>query len=105
MKEAPMLWGFETPETRAAYERNMERSHSGFGSVNDHCAVCGRKVGRRGLMVEVTGGGGQLAEPGESEAHTSRGDYMGLYPVGSECVKRLPAGVALYDREGNPTKR
>lgn len=55
------------------------------------CVVCNRPVRdpRAAVNVEMVEGGGTIARPGTAD--TSDPGYMGLFPVGPECARRIPA--------------
>lgn len=75
-----------TPEYRANEARVRE--------PNQPCACCGRPVDVRRpgtRWVTVQDGGATITdEPDESD----RG-FMGCFPVGPECAKRIPAGFLV----------
>jgi hypothetical protein len=54
---------------------------------DETCVVCGRKAGRyRALIVD---GGARFGDP-QTEDDPNDGGYMGWYPVGATCKKKLP---------------
>jgi hypothetical protein len=53
------------------------------------CVVCGRKAGR--YIALVVDGGARFGDP-ETEDDPDDGGYMGWWPVGSTCKKKLPKG-------------
>ena len=59
----------------------------------ERCNICGRKLGADPRFVEVIDGG-DIHDPATGPADTSDAGYMGTYPVGPECAKRLQAGIA-----------
>ena len=61
---------------------------------HDRCTICGRRLGKRPLYVEVVDGG-LVHDPATGEADDFAPGYMGFYPVGSECAKRFRAGIAV----------
>lgn len=62
------------------------------------CAYCGRYTGSGTLFVFLT----CYAEMTESELFEDDNDALGMYPVGSDCAKKLKAtGVPIY-RITNP---
>lgn len=63
----------------------------GLGFLN--CIVCGRDTSNRGesMGVWISGGGGLIVHPDDYATYEHRGGDMGWFPVGSECIKRIPA--------------
>lgn len=79
------------------YRTNQEAArHEGFPVDEcDCCVLCGKKAVQSGMYVYLTGRG-EYTKAGEGE----KNDDLGLYPVGSDCAKKLKkAGVTLYDHD------
>lgn len=57
------------------------------------CSVCGRDVPSQRHGVILVGGGAIACKP--EDAHLFEkcdgGAFLGVYPVGSECIKKIPA--------------
>lgn len=52
------------------------------------CTVCGRKT-NLSIGVYVGAGGGALVHP-EDIKLANDGGYMGFFPIGKECIKKVP---------------
>ena len=52
------------------------------------CTVCGRKTNLT-IGVYVGAGGGVLVHP-EDIDKADDGGFMGFYPIGNECIKKVP---------------
>ena len=63
------------------------------------CIACGKNVSKQGNCqgVMVGGGGVIIVHPDDYEKAIDGGD-MGWFPVGSECIKKVPVEF----RVGNP---
>lgn len=57
------------------------------------CIACGRKVSKTGECdgVHITWGGGGLLHPDDAAGEQDSMDYMGWFPVGAECIRKVPA--------------
>lgn len=57
------------------------------------CIACGRDTSNQGNSqgVYVSGGGGIIVHPDDYDTYDHRGGDMGWFPVGRECIKRIPA--------------
>lgn len=53
------------------------------------CVVCGKEVRKPKYMIECVHGGCDVAAMPDT-ADTSDGGYMGLYPIGFDCLKNHP---------------
>lgn len=62
------------------------------------CIACARDTSKQGesLGVWIVGGGSLIAHPEVKELND--GGDMGWFPVGSECIKKVP----LEFRDSNP---
>jgi hypothetical protein len=69
------------------------------GSHFLQCIFCGRDTSKQGNSngVMVGSGGALIVHPDDYEKAIDGGD-MGWFPVGSECIKEVPAEF----RAGNP---
>jgi hypothetical protein len=54
------------------------------------CTVCGRIIRKARYWVHEIDGGGTLLHRDDEDAYQSDGGDLGLQPVGSECVRRVP---------------
>lgn len=61
------------------YEANIER----LGEHSDTCIACGQRTAEKGFLQLTTSG--FLVDETEKEVE----DSQGLFPVGSECLKRF----------------
>ena len=61
------------------------------------CVVCGRNVSQKnGHLVLIGGGGTDVIHPDDvREAMFADYGYMGGHPVGSECIKSIPAAYRI----------
>lgn len=71
MKTAPMVWANDP--RRDAVKR---------------CVCCGKPLRGRWRWVEVINGGSAVIHPSET-ADQNDGGYMGFFPVGATCAKKL----------------
>lgn len=57
------------------------------------CVFCGRDTSKQGnsFGVIVGEGGAAIVHPEDNEIAKTCGGYMGWFPVGSECIKSIPA--------------
>lgn len=57
------------------------------------CSVCGRDVPSQKHGVVLVGGGAIACLPGDAHLFEKfdGGAYLGVYPVGRECIKKIPA--------------
>jgi hypothetical protein len=69
----------------AEYASNLRRTR---GEAQP-CVVCGRPVQRPTHLVEcVDGGTDKCVEPGTADPRDP--GYMGLFPVGEDCLRKYP---------------
>ena len=80
---------YAKPFSGPNYQNNVARARS----VNMCCVICGRTVRTPLYWVEVVEGGARFASRGE----TDRPDSLGAFPVGSDCVKRVPPSAVYSD--------
>jgi hypothetical protein len=52
------------------------------------CSVCGRKT-NLSIGIQVGGGGGVIVHPEDVEL-AQDGGWMGFFPIGKECIKKVP---------------
>jgi hypothetical protein len=57
------------------------------------CVACGRKTSTKGngAGIVVGGGGFDIIHPEDADLELNDSGFMGWFPVGSECLKALPA--------------
>lgn len=57
------------------------------------CVFCGRDTSKQGKSqgVIVSGGGSAIVHPEDNQLEENDPGYMGWFPVGSECIKAVPA--------------
>jgi hypothetical protein len=63
------------------------------GLADEPCVICGKDTGERAKTVMVTGGGVTLMESGDDP---SVGETLGQFPIGPECLRRLPKSVLRW---------
>lgn len=87
-----------TPFSGARYHENSRKCRDG----EEPCAVCGKPCRADwNQFVHVVDGGAAFGTLPETDPDTP-GD-MGLFPVGSECARKLQKlGVVMFDRTGKP---
>ena len=61
-----------------------------YGSLAS-CQCCGRPVSRNAVGSVVGDGGSSIVHPDDAASIITDGGYMGWYPIGSECAKKIPA--------------
>lgn len=74
----------------AGIEIFSDKYHKKHGFLN--CIICARDTSKKGESWGVViGGGGSVAVHTEdlTKAETC-GGYMGWFPIGSECIKKVP---------------
>jgi hypothetical protein len=73
------------------HAREQASRNSSWGFTN--CVHCGRDTSKQGnsLGVYVSGGGGLIVHPDDYETYPHGGGDMGWFPIGSECIKKVPA--------------
>ena len=77
------------------YQERLRRCHGDLGE--EACCVCGKPTKGKATYATVLDGGSRFATATE-EVDTSDPGYMGGYPVGTTCAKRLKkAGLAVED--------
>ena len=66
------------------------------------CIECGRNTSKQGKSqgVFIVNGGYSIAHPSNPYPENGHGGDMGWFPVGSECIKKVPAEY----RAPNPYK-
>ena len=92
--EASNLFG---PKYQIKADKNL------LGFLN--CIFCGRDTSKQGnsLGVIVGEGGSVVVHPGDNEL-AQDGGYMGWFPVGSECIKEIPAEYRMANIYDNKVK-
>jgi hypothetical protein len=79
-------------------EKYQTKSAQGLiGFLN--CVFCGRDTSKQGnsFGVIVGEGGAVIVHPEDNELAKTCGGYMGWFPVGSECIKSIPAEFRQYN--------
>ncbi len=66
-------------------------------SWRNWCYVCGRKVGKSSHHLRQVNGGGEVAVDHSEPAWDNDPGDLAYWPVGSECLKKLPA-TAVTER-------
>ncbi len=69
------------------YHKNYRRTGS---SYLQHCIVCGRAISFPRFMVHVVNGGASLATEEEALKLLDDSGYLGLHPLGTDCLKSHP---------------
>lgn len=89
MEKTMVLFGGEGGHP--GYSANLDK-HGQDPSVS--CVYCGRYAGTAKTFVFLSDAGEHITP----EAAESLCDYLGLYPIGSDCAQKAKAaGVPLYD--------
>lgn len=72
----------------AKYQKKTEN-----GSSFLQCVFCGRDTSKQGKSngVMVGAGGALIVHPDDYETKANDGGAMGWFPVGTECIKEVPA--------------
>jgi hypothetical protein len=88
---------FETDNLFGEKYQDKQNNSSGFSFLC--CVFCGRDTSKQGNSngVQVGAGGALIVHPEDYDKAIDGGD-MGWFPVGSECIKSVPAEF----RAGNP---
>lgn len=60
-------------------------------ACGESCQVCGRPVSENAVGVIVVDGGASIIHPEDQASLVSDAGYMGWWPIGSECAKKIPA--------------
>lgn len=64
------------------------------------CYECGKDISSPRYWVELLDGGARLRLKDEQAPDESDGGYMGFYPVGSDCARKLrKRGVMVMDEK------
>jgi hypothetical protein len=81
-------------------EKYQAKQNNTFGFSFNCCVFCGRDTSKQGISngVHVGAGGALIVHPEDYETLAIDGGAMGWFPVGSECIKSIPAEF----RAGNP---
>jgi hypothetical protein len=88
---------FDTENLFGEKYQEKQNNTSGFSFLC--CVFCGRDTSKQGNSngVYVGAGGASVVHPEDYDKAIDGGD-MGWFPVGSECIKSVPAEF----RAGNP---
>lgn len=78
-------------ETDELFSEKYQERQSKNGHYFLSCVFCGRDTSKQGNSqgVCVGAGGGLIVHPEDYEKAMDGGE-MGWFPVGSECIKRVP---------------
>lgn len=77
---------------REAYEKNADRNHSIPSAHLDNCFLCNRPVDTRlTKWVHLCTVGGLYKNDQSVEDEYAGGNSQGMFPIGSECAKKLPS--------------
>jgi len=90
----PGLAPFGRESGNPNYKQNQDRArHNGhYLDASNCCAVCGKKALGGDTFVMLSNVGEYI-----TEAEYNDSDDLGLYPVGSDCAKKLKkAGIPVY---------
>jgi len=73
----------------------QEKTKNGSGFLQ--CVFCGRDTSKQGksMGVMVGAGGALIVHPQDYATKANDGGAMGWFPVGSECIKSVPAEFRL----------
>lgn len=68
-----------------------DKYHKKHGFLN--CIICARDTSKKGESwgVIIGGGGSVAVHIDDKEIAETCGGYMGWFPIGSECIKKVPA--------------
>ena len=88
-------------EYRAFHTENLfgdkyqKKTEHGSGFLQ--CVFCGRDTSKQGKSqgVMVGAGGALIVHPDDYETKANDGGAMGWFPVGTECIKEVPAEFRL----------
>lgn len=79
---------------RRTYDNPRKRVPNGH-----ECVFCGRDTSRKGECqgALVSGGGVILVHPDDYDTYPHQGGDMGWFPIGAECIKRIPAEFRVWN--------
>ena len=82
---------FETDNLFGEKYQTKQNNKSGFSFLC--CVFCGRDTSKQGKSVGVMvgDGGALIVHPEDYATKANDGGAMGWFPVGSECIKSVPA--------------
>lgn len=68
------------------------------------CIACGKLTSNKGQSegVYIGGGGDLIIHPKDYDTYPHRGEEMGWFPVGRECIKKVPAEYRAENPYDNP---
>jgi len=75
--------------------------HRMFDGCDQECTLCGRPLhtmGKTTWWIHLVNGGADIAHRDAPDDVTDRGN-LGHYPVGSACIKRVPAAYRVRSRD------
>jgi len=99
------LHAFGGPD-KVKYNKNLDATADGDSCIG--CVLCGKKTNSRylvdgGFFVMLSNVGEYIT----AEEYNDMDD-LGLYPIGSDCLKKLklkPFGVPIYDGKGKKVSK
>ena len=70
------------------------------------CIGCGKPTSSKGQSqgVCISGGGDLIIHPDDYDTYDHRGGDMGWFPVGRECIKKVPAEFRLDNPYPDPAR-
>lgn len=82
-----------------------EKYHAKGGAFLS-CIICGRDTSKKGESwgVIIGDGGGVAVHIEDKEKSESCGGYMGWFPIGSECIKKVPVEFRIKNIYENKVK-
>jgi hypothetical protein len=91
-----VMWG-------DTYWNRINNGRKGGSTDGRECIFCGRNASRNGNSdgVYVSGGGGLIVHPDDYATYPHNGGDMGWFPVGAECIKRVPEEFRLDNPYAN----
>jgi hypothetical protein len=94
--ESDNLWG----------EKYQAKQNNTIGHSFLCCVFCGRDTSKQGKSqgVLVGAGGALIVHPDDYETLANDGGAMGFFPVGSECIKEVPAEYRITNPYKNKIK-
>lgn len=92
-------------ETDELFSEKWQEKQSKNGHPFLACVFCGRDTSKQGKSQGVcVGAGGALIVHPEDYENATDGGEMGWFPVGSECVKSVPAEFRVPNPYENKVK-
>jgi hypothetical protein len=84
LDNAGILWGNR-------YQRYMENKQGNDDFLS--CIICAKPTSEKGesMGVLISEGGSAIVHPDDYTSYPHDGGQMGWYPIGSSCIKNIPA--------------